>query len=264
MNKPDEPLLILENGVYRPTQWSIGPWGDLVQGSVTGALLAEALRRWDWGAPMVLAHLWFDLWRPVAANEIRLDVKLLRDGRKAKTAEAALIQGDAVVARCTALALRADAAETPEKLVAGADAERPKGPNAGNKPPPQVQAWSPYFQGVDTRVVEGDLLARGPAGVWLKLERPLVAGVPNSPLVQAVSAADLASGISSIVDIRRWSFVNADQSIQLWRAPAGDWVFVRARMQSGPAGTGTTLATLFDDEGAFGWGIQSVIFERRR
>ncbi len=263
MNRDHEPLLVKADGRYRPTPWSIGPWGDLVQGSVTGALLAETLRAWDWGAPVILSHLWFDLWRPVAAKEIAVEVKLLRDGRKAKTAEAVLVQGDAVVARCNALALRVDVAQALDDAGLGTEPPPPGSPEQERKPPPRVQAWSKYFEGVEMRVVEGDLLERGPAGVWLRLERPLVAGVPNSPLVQAVSASDLASGISAVVDIRRVSFVNADQSLHFWRAPAGDWMFVRARMAAGPAGTGATLATLFDAHGAFGWSIQNVIFERR-
>ena len=42
----------------------------------------------------------------------------------------------------------------------------------------------------------GRLLKPGPAAAWFNLGRPLVAGEVASPLVHAVSAADLASGIS--------------------------------------------------------------------
>ena len=127
---------------------------------------------------------------------------MLRDGRKARTLEASLEQDGKQVARCTAVLLRID----PESAPPVAPASRPAlGPEAGRPVPPQVKAWSPFFTGVDTRVVEGDLLKPGPAAAWFNLGRPLVAGEENSPFVHALSAADLAGGISAVVDLRVWT-----------------------------------------------------------
>ena len=69
------------------------------------------------------------------------------------------------------------------------------------------------------RVVAGDLLKPGPASAWFDFQRPLVGGESNSPFVHAVSAADLASGISAVVDLRVWTFINADLTIAFWRVP---------------------------------------------
>src|SRR5262249_62201844 len=100
-----------------------------------------------------------------------------------------------VVARCTGLFLRVDHGVTPpgsESLVP------PPSPETGRAIPPHVKAWSPFFTGVDTRVIEGDLLEPGPATAWFTLTRPPVEGRENCALVQAVSAADLASGLSAV------------------------------------------------------------------
>ena len=143
-------------------------------------------------------------------------------------------------------------------------ASRPAlGPEAGRPVPPQVKAWSPFFTGVDTRVVEGDLLKPGPASAWFNLGRPLVAGEENSPFVHALSAADLAGGISAIVDLRVWTFVNADLTVTFWRTPRPPWILLSAATAAGDQGTGVTRGELSDVDGPFGACMQTLIFERR-
>ena len=244
-----------------PTEWAVGPWSnDTLQGSAYGGLLVRALERAAGPPEMALARLSFDLWRPVTRERITPAVAVLREGRKARTVEASLLQGGRSVARCTGVFLKTDPASAPSSPVPpAADA----GPGAGRPVPPHVRAWSPFFTGVDTRVVEGDLLAPGPAAVWFNLERPLVAGEENAPLVHAVSAADLASGISAVVDLRRWSFVNADLTLVLWRTPAVPWIRLAAETTAGPDGTGVAKGLLSDATGPFGWCAQTLIFERR-
>jgi hypothetical protein len=78
-----------------------------------------------------------------------------------------------------------------------------------------------------------------------------------------VSGADLASGISAVVDLRTWSFINVDLTVVLWRAPSFPWVRVDAATRVGPAGTGSALATLCDADGPFGSCAQNLVFEPR-
>ena len=130
--------------------------------------------------------------------------------------------------------------------------------------PPHVRAWSPFFTGVDTRVVEGDLLKPGPAAAWFNLGRPLVQGEVTSPLVHAVSAADLASGISAVVDLRVWTFINADLTVLLWRTPRAPWILLHAETAVGDRGTGVARGTLSDLDGPFGACEQTLLFERRQ
>jgi acyl-CoA thioesterase len=256
-----ESVFVRDGERYQPTEWSVGPWApDAVQGSATAALLASRLERLDAPQPVVLSRLAFDLWRPVTRQPLTAVISVLREGRRARTVEASLVQEGQVVTRCTALFLRADPGATPPWTEPRPTAP---GPEAGRPIPARVQAWSPFFGGVDTRVLEGDLLAAGPATVWFRLTRPLVAGEANSSLVQAVSAADLTSGISAVADLRAWSFVNADLTVELWRPPAGEWILVRAETRVGPAGTGAARGVLSDPSGEFGSCAQSLIFERR-
>ncbi len=256
-----EPCLFLaEHGTFQPTEWAVGPWSpDTLQASAYGALLTRVLEA---NAPpgMRLARLSFDLWRPVTRERITPSVTVLREGTKARTVEASLAQRDRPVARCTAVFLKTDPALTPPTAPMTPPA---LGPDAGRPVPPQVRAWSPFFTGVDTRVVEGDLLKPGPAAAWFHLERPLIGGEENSPLVHATSAADLASGISAVVDLRVWTFINADLTLVLWRVPRAPWILLSAETRVGDGGTGVARGVLSDVDGPFGSCEQTLLFEKR-
>jgi len=157
----EESLFVAEADGLEPTEWAGGPWSpDALQGSAYGSLLVRALERSDGAPGMLLARLSFDLWRPVTRQRLTPGFSILRDGRKARTVEASLTQAGKPVARCTAVFLKADATSTPALAVA---APPVLGPEEGRPVPPHVRAWSPFFTGVDTRVVEGDLLKPGPA-----------------------------------------------------------------------------------------------------
>jgi len=253
-------VFVSDGDSFLPTQWAVGPWSkDLLQGSAFGGLIARAL---DHSAPagMMLARLSFDLWRPVTREPLTPSITVLRDGRKARTLEASLSQDSKAVARCTAVYLKADASLTPAPV----DRTPPRlGPEAGRPIPDVARRWSPFFTGVDTRTVEGDLLKPGPAACWFNLQRALVPGETNSPLVHTVSAADLCSGISAVVDLRQVTFVNADLTIVFWRQPRAPWILLSAETRAGDQGTGVARGTLSDVDGTFGACEQTLLFERR-
>src|SRR5437762_2493841 len=202
----------------------------------------------------------FKKWRRVRRARLRPSVTGLREGRRARTVEASLVQGGKPVARCTAVYLKA----APSVAAAPVDRTPPRlGPDAGRPLPPHVKGWSPFFTGVDTRTVEGDLLKPGPAACWFNLERPLVPGETNSALVHAVSAADLCSGTSAVVNLREVTFVNADLTVVVWRQPRAPWILLAAETRVGDQGTGVARGTLSDLDGAFGACEQALVFERR-
>jgi Thioesterase-like superfamily len=256
----DQWMFVPDGDSFLPTEWAVGPWSkDLLQGSAFGGLIARAL---DGSATpgMMIARLSFDLWRPVTRERLTPSITVLRDGRKARTLEASLSQGGKAVARCTAVYLKADATLTPAPV----DRTPPGvGPDAGRPIPDVARRWSPFFTGVDTRTVEGDLLKPGPAACWFNLERALVRGEANSPLVHTVSAADLCSGISAVVNLREVTFVNADLTLVFWRQARAPWILLSAATFVGDQGTGVARGTLSDVDGTFGACEQTLIFERR-
>jgi hypothetical protein len=257
----DECMFVAEGADLQPTEWAVGPWSpDTLQASAYGGLLVRALERCEAAVGMMPARLSFDLWRPVTRERLTPSVTVLRDGRKARTLEASLTQAGKPVARCTAVFLRSDATVVPATMERVAPAIPPE---AGRRIPPHVKNWSPFFTGVDTRVVEGNLLEPGPATAWFNVERRLVGGEENSPLAHAVSAPDRASGISAGVDLRAWTFINADLTLLLWRVPRVPWILLAAETRVGDQGTGVARGTLSDLGGAFGFCEQTLLFDRR-
>jgi len=251
-----------EGPLFRATEHAGGPWSpDMLQGSATTALMTREVERLADASGFAVRRLTFDLWRPAGLRAFGLATEMLRDGRKAKTMQVRLLDGDVEIGRCTAL-LTAQGDESPAapfSKAAGSDAA----PETGTPPPAFAQKWSRYFQNVSVRLIEGALEKPGPAAPWMRLDVPMVEGESNTPLLQAVQAADFASGVGQIVDMREWTFINPEISLYFFRPPEGDWILIRSRTRAGANGAGLTMASLSDRNGAFAEVLQAMTFERR-
>jgi hypothetical protein len=255
-------IFMPEGELFRATEHAGGPWSpDMLQGSATTALMVREVERLAVACGFAVRRLTFDLWRPAGLSAFRLQTEMLRDGRKAKTIQVRLMDGEVEIGRCTAL-LTAQGSESPPDpfaKAAGGDAT----PETGTPPPAFAQKWSRYFQNVSVRLIEGALERPGPAAAWMRLDVPLVDGEANTPLLQAVQAADFSSGVAQIVDMREWTFINPEISLYLFRAPRDQWILIRSRTRVGANGAGLTTATLSDRQGPFAEVMQAMTFEKR-
>ena len=254
-------IFMPEGDLFRATEHAGGPWSpDLLQGSATTALMVREVERLAIATGFAVRRLTFDLWRPAGLSAFRLQTELLRDGRKAKTMQVRLMDGEAEIGRCTAL-LTAPG-ESPANPFSKADSSD-AAPETGTPPPAFAQKWSRYFQNVSVRLIEGALERPGPAAAWMRLDAPMVEGEVNTPLLQAVQAADFSSGVAQIVDMRQWTFVNPEISLYFFRAPEDEWILIRSRTRVGADGAGLTTASLSDQHGAFAEVMQAMTFEKR-
>lgn len=255
-------IFIPEGPLFRATEHAGGPWSpDMLQGSATAALMTREVERLAIASNFAVRRLTFDLWRPAGLRAFSMVSELLRDGRKAKTMQVRLMDGETEIGRCTAL-LTAQGRESPADPFSKPIAKE-AAPETGSPPPAFAQKWSRYFQNVSVRLIEGALEKPGPAAAWMRLDVPLVPGEIVTPLLQAVQAADFSSGVAQIVDLREWTFVNPDISLYFLRAPEGEWILVRSQTRAGPNGAGLTTATLSDQRGPFAEVTQAMTFERR-
>jgi hypothetical protein len=181
-----------EGNLFRATEEAGGPWApDMLQGSATTALMTREVERLATESGFAVRRLTFDLWRPAGLRPFATRVDMLRDGRKAKTVQVRLMDGEVEIGRCSAL-LAVQGGESPidpfaKAVVADA------APETGTPPPAFAQKWSRYFQNVSVRLIEGALEKPGPAAAWMRLDVPLVEGEFNTPLLQAVQAADFCN-----------------------------------------------------------------------
>src|ERR1044072_1411718 len=125
--KPEGPL-------FRATEHAGGPWSpDMLQGSATTALMTREVERLATSRGFAVRRLTFDLWRPAGLRAFGLASDMLRDGKKAKTLQVRLLDGETEIGRCTAL-LTAQGSESP--LDPFGKAQNADAPPESGKPPP--------------------------------------------------------------------------------------------------------------------------------
>jgi acyl-coenzyme A thioesterase PaaI-like protein len=116
-----------------------------------------------------------------------------------------------------------------------------------------------YGSSLEWRFVKNRMGVPGPAAAWVRPTIPLLEGHEMSGLARVALIADSASGISAELDWAVWSFLNVDLDIHLARPVEGDWVFMDAATQLGPAGSALARSTLSDVRGVLGSGLQTLV-----
>jgi hypothetical protein len=256
---------------YRSFPATAGPWDSALQhAGPPCALLAHAIEH----APEVRPGLRFarftvEMIRPVPVADLRIAVRVLRTGRRTELVEAELAEagptaapgvGGRVVLRMVALRVAVADGSAP-----AVPDPAPPTPLPGPMPPP---VWSGahhdgYLAAIEWRFAEGVLGEPGPAIAWGRPRFDLVAGRALSPVERALLIADSASGVSAALDIRAWSFVNADLTVHLHRYPEGGWVCLEARTVLDAGGVGLARSRLCDGSGAIGHTLQTLVVTPR-
>lgn len=143
------------------------------------------------------------------------------------------------------------AAEPPLRPLAAAT-PRPVNPDLGTT----------FVDTLDWRWLN-DVLHSVPAECWVRPKVDLVAGEVPTVLERLFCVADVANGMGSRLDVRRWTFLNTDLTVHLHRLPRGEWFGIRAVSNYGADGVGTSVATLFDVDGPVA-ALQQAQLVRRR
>lgn len=246
---------------FRASELTRGPWSPVHQHAGPPiALVCRVVERL--GSTHGLSHvsrLTANLFRPVPIGDLEVEATADYVGRNAGHFSARLVAGDKELGRFTLLLQR----EVPMELPAGL----PGHPWPPLTPGPlALTATLMPFAGpelgyahlVETRVARGRMFTE-PSAVWFRMRHPLVAGESTSPYQQVPVAADSGNGISALLDMRRYSFMNSDLSIHLLRRPVGDWIGLDARTLFGEAGCGIAESMLYDEQGPIGRAVQSLM-----
>ncbi len=253
-------------GRFAPTELARGPWDPGAQhGGAPAALIARALEQTESVVPMDVVRVTYEFLRPVPLALLELSTRVLRDGRRVQLVEASLVavEAEQEVARATALRIRSDAVQGPER-----DAEPPPhGASATSAPihMPAFERGPTMFarDAMEIRFAAGEFAAVGPAFAWFRMRVPLVAGEQPSPLQRLAAAGDFGNGIASAVSWATHVFINPDLTLYVERLPQGEWVGLDARTRVGDAGTGVSDSTLYDEQGRVGRAQQSLYVAER-
>lgn len=251
----------LEGDTAIPTPHAGGPWNTSLQhGAAPASLIARAAERIPSVSAMRVARMTIDLCRPVPIAPLTINTRIVRDGKKIQLSEITLVADRTEVVRASVLKIRrAELELPPEAEIRGHD---PPGPQAGRDPTDVAGIANPFFTGISVRVISGAFRTPGPAAIWFRVDRPIVAGEMITPLMRAAVAADFSNGTSSVLDMKAWTFINGDLTVSLARDPVGEWILLDAESWLGPHGGGIAHARLFDTRGPFGLALQSLIVEK--
>ena len=250
---------------FRATDLVRSTWTAAIQHAApVSALLVRALERCEQRDDTRLSRVVIDLLGPVPADgDLWVCPQLQRGGKQIELVSAEMLATGPdgrprPVARASGWRLQ----QLDTQALAHAAAPLPR-PLREARSRDLAKDWDRnYVHSLDWRWLT-EPLNKGPGESWIKPTVDLVNGETMTQLERLFAVADCANGIGSKIDITKWTFLNTDLAVHVWRVPDGDWIGFRAETNYGPDGIGTTIGTLFDEQGAIGAIQQSVLVRRR-
>jgi hypothetical protein len=115
-----------------------------------------------------------------------------------------------------------------------------------------------YLDAIEWRFVGDDQSRQGPATIWGRMRHPLVPGEEPTGLQRVLMVADSASGVSNVLPVGSWLFINTELTVHLAAVPAGEWICLDARTRVDRRGFGLATSRLFDRERLVGHGAQTL------
>ncbi len=205
------------DGRYLATEHTSGPWDPGLQhAGPPAALLARALARCEPRDEMLISRVTFEILHAVPVGEVEVSARVSRPGRSVELLEASL---SARRARGGARQRLAGAARGRRR--GGAVAVRASARCRTRSAPMPAQLESGYLRAVEWRPVRGGFLEPGPAAAWTRLTVPVVEDEEPSGLERVLAVADSGNGISGVLDMKEWWFINPELTVHLEREPAG-------------------------------------------
>lgn len=242
---------------FQPTDLARGPWdADACHAGPPTALVVRALERLE--VTQRLARLTVELHRPVPMAGFTVEATIRRQGRTASLTHARITDGHGTTcAEAFGLHLTPVAVPTPTAPV---DVPRRGRAVPGSFPIAEASHGLPGFiQSVEVAYdPEHGTEAGGPTTMWMRTV-PILADEEPSPIQRLGPLADSGNGISWNTGPSEITFPNPDLTINLVRAPVGEWLGSRAITHTSDDGVGLAEAQLFDDVGLVGRATQTLV-----
>jgi Thioesterase-like superfamily len=253
-----------DGDLFRATELTRGPWDPGAQHAGPPAgLLGYAIEGLPESEGFQVGRITFEILRSVPLAPVRVQARVVRPGRRVQLLEADLSDAAGeVLMRARAWLIRTSEVDVhPDALVTTEPPAPPEQAADANFFPTGQEHG--YHSAMEIRFVSGDFIEPGPATVWLRMRRSLVAGEEPTPLQRTLVAADVGNGVSASLDFRRFLFINVDLTVQLERMPAGEWIGIDAVTLPQPTGVGSSDSVLFDQDGRIGRALQTLLISER-
>jgi len=248
----------LGDGRFTATPHTRGPWDPAFQhAGPPAALLGRELERCAPRADFVLARTTFEILRPIPVAEVAVSARVVRPGRSVELLEGELSANGDVVMTVRAWRLLATTAPTVDR-----DEPALGRPDEATPPPPELDTFG-YGRAVELRFAAGGWWQRRPATVWTRLRVPVVAGEEPTGVQRVLAVADSGNGVSAVLPLREWLFINTELTVHFRREPHGEWICLDAQTAINEGGAGLASSTLSDDDGVVALGAQSLLVAPR-
>jgi hypothetical protein len=242
------------DGSFLPNRYAHSHWGDdHLNGPAIVGLAARTLENQYGSGEFQPARLTVDLLRAARSLPTRVTTRLVRDGRRIRSAEADVVQGEVTVARATLVFYRRSAPppgelwQNPVTFTPPVDFnavdESPK-PYTGSDEVGWTRRVGDHQNGSRTRFFDRGI--------------DVVEGEENSPFVRAAIIAEQTS-LTVHLGSEGIGYINGDVTVALARLPRDGWIGVQADSEWAADGISVGSSTLFDSAGAFGTGLVTAI-----
>ncbi len=250
----------LGDGRYRSTEHTIGPWGpDSQHGGPPAALLARAIEQESPSWPATVGRVSVDILGPVPIEELTVRSRVVRPGRSVELVEATLDVEERTVMRAQAWRIREAELELPPLPSSHDDPAVDPIPPFPESESPSRPGWGGgYLRAIEWRFAGGDWHERGPATIWARMRYPLVPDEEPTGLQRVLTVADSGNGISNVLPINGWFFINTELTVHLAAVPVGEWMCLDARTRVDARGFGLATSRLFDRTRLVGRGAQTL------
>ena len=249
---------------FQPTDFCRGPWDpDACHAGPPTGLLARAS---ELALPhQPLARITVDLIRPVPQAGFRIATEVVRAGKTVSTTLMRVVDGngkEVITARGLHQAVVAEGAlddlptapYAPPRLAEAIEGPFPVGKAAHDLP---------FFRhSVEVRYNPGEPTTAGPKRAWMKT-LPLLPDEAPSPFQRICPLADCGNAFGRNTDSTEYAFMNTDLTVLIHRAPQGEWFGMDVAGRWEATGVGMSDALLFDEFGAVGRALQTLLIRSR-
>jgi hypothetical protein len=211
---------LTESGAFMPTPFAQSHWGDdHLNGPAVVGLAAHVLETHCRSDDFMPTRFTADLFRAARNSPTTVDVRVVRDGRRVRSAECDVVQGGRTVARATLVQYRRSSAP-PGRLWTA--------PISLVQPPPPDDKILPHVGSDEAG------WTRSPAAHQNDSRKrfynngiKVLAEEENSPFVRAVILAESTSLVTNL-GTHGIGYINGDLTAAFSRLPVDDWIGIQA------------------------------------
>jgi len=242
---------LTEGGGFMPTRFAQSHWGDdHLNGPAVVGLAARALENHHGSPEFMPARLTVDLFRAARNAPTTIDLRIVRDGRRVRSAECDVVQGGNAVARATLVQYRRSSAPPGRQWTS---------PASTLELPTPDDTVLPFVGSDETGWTRSPVAHQNDSRKRFYNDGiKIVAGEKNSPFVRAVMIAEATSLVTNL-GTSGIGYINGDLTVGLSRLPVDDWIAIQGDSHWASDGISVGTATLFDSQGAFGSGMVTAV-----